>query len=118
MEGPPQPQIRTRVQGWPKRWTPGSINVRRNNCGFLPAGAMKTQLLHLIFTEPGVHLLSHPCSAANALVMMTSMKIMEPSIWERRMSDDKSGRPPIKTVQQIRSVIVNMLRANKVLSRK
>ena len=94
------------------------MNMRRKNCVPLPAAGTRTQLLHLIFTEPGVHLLGHPCSAANALVMMTSMKIMEPSIWERRMSDDKSGRPPIKTVQQIRSVIVNMLRANKVLSRK
>ena len=34
------------------------------------------------------------------------------------MSDDKSGRPPIKTVQQIRSVIKKMLRTNKVLSTK
>ena len=49
------------VQGWPKRWTPGSVNMRRKNCVLLPAAGKRTQLFHLTFTEPWVHLLGHPC---------------------------------------------------------
>ena len=51
------------VQGWPKRWSPGSVNVRRKICVLLPAAGRKTQLFHLIFREPGVHLLGRPCTS-------------------------------------------------------
>ena len=49
------------VQGCTKRWTPGSVNMTRKNCVLLPAAGRRAQLFHLIFTEPGVHLLVHPC---------------------------------------------------------
>ena len=29
------------VQGWPKRWTPGYVNMRRKNCALLPAAGRK-----------------------------------------------------------------------------
>ena len=53
------------VQGCTKRWTPGSVNMKRKNCVLLPAAGRRAQLFHLIFTEPGVHLLVHPCRALN-----------------------------------------------------
>ena len=49
------------VRGCTKRWTPGSVNMKRKNCVLLPAAARRAQLFHLLFTEPGVHLLVHPC---------------------------------------------------------
>ena len=36
--------------------------MRRKNCILLPAAGRRTQLFHPIFTEPGVHLLGHPCT--------------------------------------------------------
>ena len=47
---------------WTKRWSPGSVNMRSKNCVLLPAAGRRTQLFHLIFTEPGAHLLVHPCT--------------------------------------------------------
>ena len=35
--------------------------MRRKSCILLPAAGRRTQLFHLIFSEPGVHLLVHPC---------------------------------------------------------
>ena len=49
------------IQGCTKRWTPGSVNMKRKNCVLLPAAGRRAKLFHLIFTEPGVHLLVHPC---------------------------------------------------------
>ena len=49
------------LQGCPKRWTPGSVIMRRKNYVLLLAAGRRTQLFHLIFTKPGVHLLGHPC---------------------------------------------------------
>ena len=54
------------IQGWPKRWTPGSVNMKRKNCVLLTAAGRKTQPFHLKFTEPGVHLLGHPCITMTA----------------------------------------------------
>ena len=62
------------LQRWPKRWTPGSVNVRRNNCVLLPAANSRTQLFHLIFTEPGVHLLGHPCMRIHLCVWPMSSR--------------------------------------------
>ena len=39
----------------------GSVNMRRKNCVLLPAAGRRTQLFHLIFTQPGAYLLEHPC---------------------------------------------------------
>ena len=47
----------TYIQGWPKRWTPGSVNMRRKNCVLLPAASRTTQISHLIFKETEVNLL-------------------------------------------------------------
>ena len=44
------------VQGWTKTWSPGSVNMRWKSCVLLPAEGRRTQLFHLIFTEPGVYL--------------------------------------------------------------
>ena len=51
------------LQGSSKRWTTGSMNVRMKNCVLSPAAGRRTQLFHLIFTEPGVHLSGHLCSS-------------------------------------------------------
>ena len=56
------------VQGWPKRWTRGYVNLRWKSCFLLPAAGRRTQFLSLIFTEPGVHLLGHPCNTMVFLV--------------------------------------------------
>ena len=40
---------------------PGSVNMRRKNCVFLPAAGRITQLFHLIFTEPRANHKVHPC---------------------------------------------------------
>ena len=56
------------VQGWPKRWTRGYVNLRWKSCVLLPAAGRRTQFLSLIFTEPGVHLLGHPCNTMVFLV--------------------------------------------------
>ena len=34
----------------------------RKNYVVLPTAGRRMQLFHLIFTEPGVHLLGHPCT--------------------------------------------------------
>ena len=44
------------------------MNMRRKSCVLLPAAGRKTQLFHLISTEPGVHLLVHPCMCQSGLV--------------------------------------------------
>ena len=35
--------------------------MKRKNYVLLPAAGRRMQLFHIIFTEPGVHLLGHPC---------------------------------------------------------
>ena len=55
------------IQGWPKRWTPGSVNMWRGNCVILPAAGRRSKLFPLKFTEPGVHFLGHPCKRQNAV---------------------------------------------------
>ena len=49
------------IQGWILCCAPGSVNMRRENCVFLPAAGRKTQFLLLIFTKPGRSLLAEPC---------------------------------------------------------
>ena len=49
------------VQGWTLWCAPGSVNLSRKYCVLLPAAGRRTQLFHLIFTEPGVPVLGHPC---------------------------------------------------------
>ena len=48
------------VQGWAKVHFPGSVNMRRENCVFLHTAGRRTQIVHLIFTEPGKCTLVHP----------------------------------------------------------
>ena len=50
------------VQGWTLWCALGSVNMRRENCAFLPAAGRRTQLFHVIFTEPGAHHKVHPCT--------------------------------------------------------
>ena len=45
------------LQGWPKRWSPGSVNMRLKSCVLLLAAGWRMQFFLLIFTDPGVHLL-------------------------------------------------------------
>ena len=40
---------------------PGSVNIRRKNCVFLPAAVGGTQSFHLLFTEPRAHHKVHTC---------------------------------------------------------
>ena len=42
---------------------PRFCECEEKNCVLLPAAGRKTQLIHLIFTEPGVRLLGHPCKS-------------------------------------------------------
>ena len=53
---------KTEVQGWAKVRFPGSVNMWWKSCVLLPAAGKRTQLFHLIFTEPGTHTLAHPCT--------------------------------------------------------
>ena len=53
---------RTPLQGWTLRCAPGSVNIRRKNCGLMPAAGRSTQLFHLIFMEPRAHHKVHPCT--------------------------------------------------------
>ena len=57
-----------RLQGWPKRWTPGSVNMRWKSCVLLPAAGSRTQFFLLTFTETGVHLLGHPCKSQQGVI--------------------------------------------------
>ena len=41
---------------------PGSMNKRIKSCVLLPAAGRRTQLFHLIYTEPGPCGLADPCS--------------------------------------------------------
>ena len=43
------------LQGWTLWCALGSVNMRRKNCVTLPAAERRTQLFHLIFTEPRAH---------------------------------------------------------------
>ena len=58
--------LQKKVQGWPKRWTPGCVNMSLKSCVLPPAAGRRTQLFLLIFTEPGVHLLGHPCNSVQS----------------------------------------------------
>ena len=42
--------------------TPGSENKRIKSCVLLPAAGIRTQLFHLIFSEPGVYGFADPCT--------------------------------------------------------
>ena len=42
----------------------------------LPAAGRRTQLFHLVFTEPGVHLLVHPCIAIYSIRGGPSVEIV------------------------------------------
>ena len=48
------------LQGLANPRGPGSENIRIKGCVFLPAAGRRTQLFHIIFTEPG------PCGLAYA----------------------------------------------------
>ena len=49
------------LQGSANPQTPGSENKRIKSCVLLPAAGRRTQLFHLIFTEPGVCGFAEPC---------------------------------------------------------
>ena len=53
--------VQSRVQGTTKRLRPDLVNKRRNNCVPLPAAGRRTQLIHLIFSEPWKHTCAGPC---------------------------------------------------------
>ena len=46
--------------------------MKRKHCVLLPAAGRRKQLSHLIFTEPGVHLLGHPCIACEPIGSLPS----------------------------------------------
>ena len=52
---------RDTVQGSANPQTPGSENKRIKSCVLLPAAGRRTQLFHLIFSEPGVCGFADPC---------------------------------------------------------
>ena len=41
---------RNNIQGWPKRWTQSSVNLREKSCVLLPAAVRRTQLF-----SPHIH---------------------------------------------------------------
>ena len=49
------------IQGCTKRWTSGSVNMKRKNCVLLPAVGKQNATLSPNFTQPGAHILGHPC---------------------------------------------------------
>ena len=49
------------IQGSSNPQTPGSENKRIKICVLLPAAGRRTQLFHLIFSEPGVCGFADPC---------------------------------------------------------
>ena len=53
------------IQGWAKVRFPGSVNMRWKHCVVLPAAGRRTQLFHLIFSEPGVCGFADPCRSRN-----------------------------------------------------
>ena len=50
------------LQGISKRWVPGCVKLGEKVAFCLPTAGRRTQLFHLIFTQPGVHLLEIPCT--------------------------------------------------------
>ena len=50
-----------RLQGISKRWAPGCVKLGEKVAFCLPTGVNGEQLFHLIFTQPGVHLLGMSC---------------------------------------------------------
>ena len=50
------------VQGISKRWTPGYVNESETVAFCLPTAGRRAKLFHLIFTQPGAHLLEIPCT--------------------------------------------------------
>ena len=51
---------RRSVQGISKRWTPGCVKKGGKVAFCLPTAGRRAQLSHLIFTQPGAHLLEIP----------------------------------------------------------
>ena len=52
------------IQWWTLCCAPGSVNMRRKNCVFLPSAGRRTQFFLLIFMEPRAHHKVHPCKQA------------------------------------------------------
>ena len=59
--------LRAPLQGSANPQTPGSENKRIKSCVLLPAAGRRTQLVHLIFTEPRVCGFAQPCIAAETV---------------------------------------------------
>ena len=57
-----------RLQGCSKRWAPGCVKLGEKVVFCLPTAGRRTQLFHLIFTQPGAHLLEHPCTGVHFIV--------------------------------------------------
>ena len=49
------------VQVISKRWTPACVKLGKEVALCLPSAGRRAQLFHLIFTQPGAHLLEIPC---------------------------------------------------------
>ena len=49
------------IQGCTKRWAQGYVRLGAKVAFCSPAAGKRMQFLNPIFTEPGVHLLVHPC---------------------------------------------------------
>ena len=61
------------IQGSANPQTPGSENKRKKNCVLLPAAGRRTQLFHLIFSEPGVCGFADLCKfQLNKLMVLSS----------------------------------------------
>ena len=56
-----RPQNIPNLQGSANLRGPGSENKRINGCVILPAADRRTQLFHLIFTQPGPRGFAYPC---------------------------------------------------------
>ena len=47
---------------------PGCVKLGEKDVFCLPSVGRRMQLIHLIFTQPGVHLLEHPVLAADSII--------------------------------------------------
>ena len=66
------PKSKCDVQGSANPQTPGLKNKRIKSCVLLPAAGRRTQLFHLIFSEPGVCGSADPCTARRSASTSTA----------------------------------------------
>ena len=62
------PYVYRGIQGCSARWAPGCVKLGEKVAFCLPSAGRRTQLFQLIFSQPGVHLLEHPCTCHKTLI--------------------------------------------------